>query len=242
MAIMGFMGYRRRTGFLAGLTVAQISEFSIIFVAMGITLGHVGLNVLGLTTLIGLITITLSTYLIIYSEPLYRRLQSALAIFERRYPMREMAMEQEHQGKNTPEIAVFGLGRYGGRLFRQLHAAGLDVLGVDFDPEVTLALEREGLQVRFGDCEDINFLETLPLENTAWVVITLPQPESYQILLSGLKHRGYSGRVAALARTEDQVGTLKASATDKILYPFNDAADFAAEELAELLGRQRVSG
>jgi Kef-type K+ transport system membrane component KefB len=30
LAIMGFMGYRRRTGFLAGLTVAQISEFSLI--------------------------------------------------------------------------------------------------------------------------------------------------------------------------------------------------------------------
>jgi predicted Kef-type K+ transport protein len=30
-----------RTGFLAGLTVAQISEFSLIFMAMGVTLGHV---------------------------------------------------------------------------------------------------------------------------------------------------------------------------------------------------------
>ena len=30
MAIMGTMGYRKRTGFLAGLTVAQISEFSLI--------------------------------------------------------------------------------------------------------------------------------------------------------------------------------------------------------------------
>ena len=44
MAIMGYMGYRKRTGFLAGLTVAQISEFSIVFVAMGITLGHVGVD------------------------------------------------------------------------------------------------------------------------------------------------------------------------------------------------------
>lgn len=31
MAIMGWMGFRKRTGFLAGLTVAQISEFSLIF-------------------------------------------------------------------------------------------------------------------------------------------------------------------------------------------------------------------
>ena len=41
IAIMGYMGYRSRTGFLAGLTVAQISEFSLIFVAIGITLGHI---------------------------------------------------------------------------------------------------------------------------------------------------------------------------------------------------------
>ncbi|MEQ9042187.1 MAG: cation:proton antiporter, partial [Alphaproteobacteria bacterium] len=33
LAIMGALGYRKRTGFLAGLTVAQISEFSLIFMA-----------------------------------------------------------------------------------------------------------------------------------------------------------------------------------------------------------------
>jgi len=53
MAIMGSMGYRKRTSFMAGLTVAQISEFSIVFVAMGITLGHIGAPALGLTTLVG---------------------------------------------------------------------------------------------------------------------------------------------------------------------------------------------
>jgi Kef-type K+ transport system membrane component KefB len=58
MVIMGVMGYRKRTGFLAGLTVAQISEFSIVFVAMGISLGHVASDALGLVTLVGLITIT----------------------------------------------------------------------------------------------------------------------------------------------------------------------------------------
>ena len=60
MAIMGYMGYRKRTGFLAGLTVAQISEFSIVFVAMGISLGHVGPQALGLTTQVGLVTIMLA--------------------------------------------------------------------------------------------------------------------------------------------------------------------------------------
>ncbi|MFN4103498.1 MAG: cation:proton antiporter, partial [Tepidimonas sp.] len=74
LIVMGYMGYRKRTGFLAGLTVAQISEFSIVFVAMGISLGHVDVQALGLTTLVDLITITLSTCMILYSQPLYERL------------------------------------------------------------------------------------------------------------------------------------------------------------------------
>jgi len=53
LAIMGYMGYRKRTGFLAGLTVAQISEFSLIFMAMGITIGHVTDQAMGLVTLVG---------------------------------------------------------------------------------------------------------------------------------------------------------------------------------------------
>ncbi len=72
MTIMGYMGYRKRTGFMAGLTVAQISEFFIIFVAMGISLGHVGQDALGLTTLVGIVTIAVSTYMIIYAQTLYR--------------------------------------------------------------------------------------------------------------------------------------------------------------------------
>jgi hypothetical protein len=87
------MGYRRRTGFMAGLTVAQISEFSIVFVAMGITLGHVGVQALSLTTLVGLVTITASTYMILYAQPLYERLAPWLRIFERRHPQREAGGE-----------------------------------------------------------------------------------------------------------------------------------------------------
>ncbi|HEU4475167.1 MAG TPA: cation:proton antiporter [Methyloceanibacter sp.] len=49
--IMVWLGYRVRTGFLAGLTVAQISEFSLIFMAMGIAIGHVSTEALGLVTL-----------------------------------------------------------------------------------------------------------------------------------------------------------------------------------------------
>jgi hypothetical protein len=240
MAIMGWMGYRRRTGFLAGLTVAQISEFSIVFVAMGISLGHVGVSALGLTTLVGLVTITASTYMILYSQPLYERLSPWLRPFERRQPFRELAAEAQAGAGAPVQALVFGLGRYGSRLLRQLRAAGVAAEGVDFDPEAVRALQAEGLPVRFGDGEDPDFLETLPLAQARWVITTLPQWESNRALLHALQAVRFEGRLAAAARDAGHARELARAGVQTILNTFDDAADHAAERLARDIRQQET--
>lgn len=228
MAIMGYMGYRKRTGFLAGLTVAQISEFSIVFVAMGITLGHVGPEALGLTTLVGLVTIMLSTYMILFSQPLYERLAPWLGLFERKRPYRELEVEAQGRPQGHPRIIVFGLGRYGSRLLQQLAAARMPVLGVDFDPEAVRTLRRSKLPVRFGDGEDPSFLESLPLQHAEWVVTSFPQWESNRAFLHALKHAGFKGKIAGVVRDDQHGRALDAAGVNRVLNPFTDAADFAA--------------
>jgi Kef-type K+ transport system membrane component KefB len=228
MAIMGYMGYRKRTGFLAGLTVAQISEFSIVFVAMGISLGHVGVGALGLTTLVGLVTITLSTYMILYSQQLYEWLSPWLNFFERLRPYREMAVDSNRRPVGQPDIIIFGVGRYGSRLMTQLREAGISVLGVDFDPEAVRRLRRRGLPICFGDGEDPGFLDTLPLEHATWVVTTLPHLESNRAFLHALRHIGFKGKVAGMVRDDIHGSALSAAGVDHVLNPFNDAADYAA--------------
>jgi predicted Kef-type K+ transport protein len=202
LAALGeWAGFSKEAGaFLAGLTVAQISEFSIVFVAMGITLGHVGVPALGLTTLVGLITITCSTYMILYSHPLYERLAPWLGRFERKRPFRELAAERQPRDGRAVQAIVFGLGRYGSRLLGQLRQAGIETLGVDFDPEAVRTLRRHKLPVRFGDGEDPDLVESLPLEQAGWVVTTLPAWESNRALLHALQAAGYRGRVAAAPR------------------------------------------
>jgi Kef-type K+ transport system membrane component KefB len=234
MAIMGAMGYRRRTGFLAGLTVAQISEFSIVFVAMGITLGHIGVQALGLVTLVGLVTITASTYMILYSHPLYDRMAPWLRVFERRRPWRE-DQDDRPVTDGTPEVLVVGQGRYGSRLLLQLRGAGIRAVGIDFDPEAVRALRERGLPVHFGDGEDPEFLQSLPMSGTRWVISTLPQWESNRALLHALREAGYSGAVAGAARDPVHERELRRSGIDTLLNPFEDAADHAAERLVRLI-------
>lgn len=233
MAIMGHMGYRKRTGFLAGLTVAQISEFSIVFVAMGIGMGHVDRGALGLTTLVGMVTITASTYMIIYAHPLYERVAPWLTWLERGDPFREREADADQPA--SAEVIVFGLGRYGSRVLARLHAAGVRTLGVDFDPELVRRAGDARGPVRFGDAEDDDLVESLPLRGARWVVSSLPTWEANRALLHALRGAGYSGRVAVAVRDAVDEAALTSADVQLVFRPFVDAADHAAEAVLRSL-------
>ena len=234
VAIMGYMGYRRRTSFLAGLTVAQISEFSVVFVAMGVSLGHVDASALGLVTLVGLTTITLSTYMILYSHVLYERLEPLLRAFERRTPFRELAVGAGAVS-DAAEVVVFGLGRYGRRLARGLAERGVRVLGVDFDPEVVRRSHGEPFPVLYGDAEDSELIAHLPLRRAQRVISTMPDVSLNRTLLSALREHGYEGLVLVTAHLTENVLALKHAGADEVLLPFQDAAAFTSERIAEEL-------
>jgi Kef-type K+ transport system membrane component KefB len=231
MAIMGFMGFRARTGLLAGLTVAQISEFSIVFVAMGVTLGHVGGAALAVTTTVGIVTIAASTYMILYSEKLYEWLKPLLGVFERQVPYREVRGALAPHDEVLPEVIVFGMGRYGRRLAEQLQHEGHRVLGVDFDPELVRGAAHAAVHVRFGDASDPGLLDDLPLASTRWAVVTLPEPEDALALVAALRARHYRGRIALAARSGEDMRRLSRTHPDLLLRPFQDAADHAARTL-----------
>jgi len=225
MAIMGYMGYRKRTGFMAGLTVAQISEFSIIFVAMGVAIGHVDPAALGLVTLVGLVTITASTYMILYSHRLYALFEPWLGLFERHDPFRERAME------DTPlraDVVVFGIGRYGRRLAERLREQGLVVVGVDFDPGVLAGRPEDGIPVVFGNVEDEDLIAQLPLDSARWVVSTLRQHDLDRGLIRTLRKLDFAGCVAVMANSGDEAARLRELGADVVFQPFQDAAEHAA--------------
>lgn len=231
MVIMGFMGYRKRTGFLAGLTVAQISEFSLILAALGLSLGHIDSNTVGLITLVGLITISGSTYMILYSHPLYKRLAPLLSIFERRQPYREGEYDTEETGR--PDVIIFGMGRYGCGIADSLRERGTKVLGVDIDPEVVRTQVGENMQARFGDAEDPEFIETLPLKKVKWVVSTARERDINMSLLKTLQREGFEGRIALTANNRRDADALEKAGADLVLRPFADASRKAVDWLLE---------
>jgi Kef-type K+ transport system membrane component KefB len=232
LAIMGFMGYRKRTGFLAGLTVAQISEFSIIFVAMGVAIGQVDAAALGLVTLVGLVTITLSTYMILYSQKLYAWCEPWLGWSEREDPFRERATEAPPE---PADVIIFGMGRYGLRLAQRLGEEGVRVLGVDFDPQLQARVADKSIPVLFGDAADAEFVAHLPMTGVRVIVSTLRDMETDLGLMAALRRQGFSGTVAATVHSVSDGERLQGAGVEQILMPFTDAADHAARRIATVL-------
>ncbi len=235
LIIMGVMGYRRRTGFMAGLTVAQISEFSLIVAALGLSLGHISPETMGLITLVGVVTIFASTYMILYSEPLYRFFSEPLKIFEKAYPYREVSVDV-FQIQPVVDVILVGLGNYGSGLAEHLLDRKKSLVAVDFDPRALEKWRSRDVTVLYGDMGDPELHEELPLNKAKWVVSTVRSKELNLALLKFLTHRKFAGKVALTATSPEEWNLYKAAGAHVVLRPFTDAAEQAADSLTHARG------
>ena len=232
MGIMGRMGYVRQTSTMTGLSLGQISEFSFILAALGLSMGHIGEETVGLITLIGLITIGISTYMILYAYRLTDWLSPVLNIFERKTHHPEEDIGDKATDRYV-DVVVFGLGRYGRNIARELRDRGFKVLGVDFDPEVVNYWHRHGLPTLYGDAEDPELFHSIPLARAKWVINTIRGQDQCMVLLHTLKEHNFQGRIALTAHSVNDKEMLMKVGANLVLLPFRDAAREAADLLKE---------
>jgi len=170
LIILGVMGYKRRTSFMAGLTVAQISEFSLILMAMGAGLGHVTGSNVATIIIVAVITMTLSTYLILGADKVFIYLRDPLAFFERKNPTE---LEQPNFSGFADHVVLVGAHKTGERLLGFLKKKKAQYLVVDFDPYIFSKFARKGVPVLFGDINDPEILELSAVKDAKLVISTI---------------------------------------------------------------------
>ena len=233
MVLVAMMGYRKRTGFLVGLSLAQISEFSLIVIAMGAASGLIDNNVVGMVTLVGLITIGLSSYLIQFSQAIYQRLAPRVRFLDRFHSRLEESAQQALLAlEGRTEYILFGLGGYGSGIAEELTRRGSNVLGVDFDPQAVFGWQRGGGHAVFGDAEDHDFAEALPLHDARWVISSIRDQQVNAALIKAVRHAGYTGNIAITARERADGQELADQYSGLLFVPSEDAAVQAVDILA----------
>ena len=196
------MGYSQRTSFFTAVTVAQISEFSFILVAMGVRSGLIPASILSVTAMVGLITITVSAYMILYNAPLYRFVaKTGLLRLFGRPAVEEPPAEPARAGGH---YIVVGLNTLGHELVRLLLARGERVLAVDTDPHKLAGLDCDTL---LGDAGDPGVLEEANLAGARLLVSALTIEETNDLL-------AYRCREASVPCA---VNVMDLSATDNLL-------------------------
>lgn len=214
LVIMGIMGYRKRTSFLTGLTVAQISEFSLVVVAMGLKLGHITDSVVAIVTAVGLITIALSSYLIMHGEALFKTLSKALSLFERKHTKETEISD----GSAKKPIVLIGCGRTGESILSGLPRN--DVFVIDFDPEAIRKIKAKGYPVLYGDIADEEIFETVHLKEARLIISTSPDIEDGIMLLSRLSiPDDVRPKIVVRADTEMDAKELYDRGADYVLLP-----------------------
>jgi Kef-type K+ transport system membrane component KefB len=180
LIIITRMGYTLKVAFKTSVTVAQISEFSFIMAAMGVSVGLVGSNVLSITAVVGILTMVVSAYMILQSEALFRFLEryGLLKVFERDQNASSKP-EEEHHEELSGHILVIGMNPLGRRLVKGLTDFGETVLAVDTDPGKLQDLPCKTL---LGNIEYDSVLEEAGFVRARAVVSALQIEDANQLL------------------------------------------------------------
>lgn len=202
--MMNLLGYTNRTSFMAGLTVAQISEFSLILMALGLSMGHVDQTAVTLITLVGIVTITGSTYFVMYADSIYKSIEPLLNMISVRFrtPHEKTPVSTDH------DMVIFGFGRVGLEFVEKAKEKDLQYVAVDYNPEVFAGPRAKGIRYRFGDVEDVEFLEEINTGSAKLVISTIPDLFTNLLLANYYRKAQPDGVLLVTCRTIDEADKL----------------------------------
>ncbi|MFB6226006.1 MAG: cation:proton antiporter [Candidatus Paceibacteria bacterium] len=218
-------GFTRRNSFLCSATTSQVSEFGFILLFTANKMGVLSGSELEVFTLVALVTIIISSYVITYDEQIYRLL---LPVFKK-------FGEDKHSATDTiPEqydVWVFGYHRTGWKICDALEEKGANYAVVDFNPKAIKKLQKRGIPAFYGDAADIEFIESLPIEEAEMIISTIPEPDDQEILIKSAKEKDEDIKIIATLHHSRYLGRLYEAGADYVMLPHLLGGSFIAEEI-----------
>jgi len=222
--IMNLLGYRKRTAFMTGLTVAQISEFSLILVGLGFGLGHISQQVVSLVTLVGIITIAGSTYMILYADSIYNFSRGVLGLISFRKKPRK---DTSYTSKEISSI-IFGYDRVGQDFVDAVKTLNENFMVVDYNPASIKRLQEKNIPHRYGDAEDVEFLQEINYHSAKLIISTVPDTKVNLLLVKFYRKINSEGIIVVIAHHTQAAQDLYKAGASYVVMPHHLGAHHAA--------------
>ncbi len=177
LSLMGMMGYAKKTSFKTAVTVAQVSEFSFILLALAKHNNQVSESHLTLLTITAVGSYITSSYMIVYANQIYTKLANALSVFER------TKSRSESNKNHHYDAVIIGYKKGGAEFAKAFKKINKKFLIVDYDPEVIEEVSHKGYDYIFGDVTDTELLDEVHLGSTKSVISTVTDQEATEIIV-----------------------------------------------------------
>lgn len=224
--VLYLMGFGHRVSLIPAINLSQISEFSLVVVSLGLSLGHVNSQVVALIIFVFVITSTTSTYMINYNYQLYRAISRVLSFL--RIKDIEKQPDEESAGTAHKPIVFLGFFREASAILHEFEVMNAengrhrlldDVLVIDFNPEVYSELQRRGIASIYGDVAHMETLHHANIHDAQLVVSTISDQ-----ILKGTDNKRLLKEIRQLCPRAKAIVT--AESPRRALELYNLSADF----------------
>ncbi len=213
MMTLGLLGYTRRTSFKTGINLSQISEFSIILIVLALSTGLVSAHVATLITLVALITIVISTYLMQYDNKLYTIFERKLTLFER-----SGAVDKKHEAKDYP-LVLFGYNNGGHQYLKTFRSLKKKFVVVDYDPDVIEDLHRANVNYLYGDATDPELLAEIHMDSVHMIVNTIGDHDINTSLVKYVRKRNSEAVIVCYSSNYNEAAELYGLGVSYVMLP-----------------------
>ena len=232
--IFSLLKMRCRSAFLSALTLSNFSEFGLIVGALSVTAGWLSNDWLVILALSMSISFILTNIIYRYAHTLFGQYRGVLSKFERQAKLDEDSFCQPCQRP----IVIIGMGRVGMGAYQAINSHSYSAnhaWGLDADKDKITSLTNKGIEAYYGDADDIHFWESIDLSRVELVLLALPSVQDAISITTQLNAAGYSGKIAAVARYDDERLELEEFGIDKVFNFYTEAGFGFAEESLALL-------
>ncbi|TSC93425.1 MAG: sodium/hydrogen exchanger [Candidatus Berkelbacteria bacterium Licking1014_7] len=240
MILMGALGYRRRTSFQTAITLAQVSEFSFLIIAIAVSREIITKTLGSELTIIGIISIIISTILIEHIDNIYYRLAKFLKIFEKSSGI--MAEDKiKIPAELTDHVIVFGADHIGKQVLESLQKIKHNMLVVDFNPDVIKILSEAGIPSIYGDMGDPEFINALGLERASMIISTTHDFHDNLQLVKKISQVNKNSIIFVMANTPEEAIELYRAGAERVILPSTLVSDLYKEIIINFKKRKRFN-
>jgi len=228
---------RGRTAFLSALALSNFSEFGLIVAALSYKSGWLSSEWLVILSLAVSLSFIITNILYNFAHDYFANNKEKFKRFESPKRLSEDSFVQPCEAP----IAIIGMGRVGKGAYKALNAQKENqAWGLDTDKDKVQLLNENGIRAYLGDAEDADFWESIDLSKIELILLALPSVQDIKNITAQIKRTSYHGKIAAIARYDDERIALESFGVDKVFNFYTEAGVGFAEESISLINTPRA--